>query len=101
MTQWGQFRMAFDTRTDLLSHIVRALNAPLLLIPWPLASNEPPVCFSLLNSSFGGAGHTDRRDKPLEAPYSTDLIHAAFFCELKYARIHLPDHQLDCPEMDR
>lgn len=77
--------MVAEPSTDLLSHIVRALDAPLLLVPWPLASNEPQMLFSL-NSSFGGTGHSDRRDKPLEIPYSTGLVHAAFFCELKQHR---------------
>ncbi len=73
--------MVAEPSTDLVSHIVRPLNAPLLLIPWPLASTAR--CLSLLNSPFGGAGHTNRRDNPLEVPYSTGLIHPAFFCELK------------------
>lgn len=37
--------MVAEPSTDLVSHIVRPLNAPLLLIPWPLASNEPPDAF--------------------------------------------------------
>lgn len=62
-------------------------------------------CFSLLNSSSGAHDDTDRRDNPLEVPYSTGLIHAAFFCELKQHSVNMRAFtfacqitKLDCPK---
>lgn len=53
-------------------------------------------CFSLLNSSSGAHDDTDRRDNPLEVPYSTGLIHATFFCELKQHSVNMRAFTFAC-----